>query len=103
MARLMAQYKDEIRGKLQEQFGYKNPMQIPKLGEDRHEHGGRQGGAGQQEAADRDQGDDPDRRSGSPMSARRESRLRTSSFVKAWRSAARSPCAAAACTSFSIV
>lgn len=31
MARLMAQYKDEIRGKLQEQFSYKNPMQIPKI------------------------------------------------------------------------
>ena len=31
MARLMAQYKDEIRGKLKEQFSYKNPMQIPKL------------------------------------------------------------------------
>ncbi|MGI9419828.1 MAG: 50S ribosomal protein L5 [Geminicoccaceae bacterium] len=31
MARLMAQYKDEIRGKLKEQFGYENPMQIPKL------------------------------------------------------------------------
>ncbi|MGI9499199.1 MAG: 50S ribosomal protein L5 [Geminicoccaceae bacterium] len=31
MARLMVQYKDEIRGKLQEQFSYKNPMQIPKL------------------------------------------------------------------------
>ena len=31
MARLMAQYKDEIRGKLKDQFGYKNPMQIPKL------------------------------------------------------------------------
>jgi large subunit ribosomal protein L5 len=31
MARLIAQYKDEIRGKLQEQFSYKNPMQIPKL------------------------------------------------------------------------
>ena len=31
MARLMDQYKNEIRGKLQEQFSYKNPMQIPKL------------------------------------------------------------------------
>jgi len=31
MTRLMTQYKDEIRGKLQEQFSYKNPMQIPKL------------------------------------------------------------------------
>jgi len=31
MARLMAKYNDEIRGKLQEQFSYKNPMQIPKL------------------------------------------------------------------------
>ena len=31
MARLMDQYKDEIRGKLREQFNYKNPMQIPKL------------------------------------------------------------------------
>lgn len=31
MARLMAKYKDEIRGKLQEQFNYKNPMQIPKI------------------------------------------------------------------------
>lgn len=31
MARLMEQYKNEIRGKLQEQFSYKNPMQIPKL------------------------------------------------------------------------
>jgi len=31
MARLMTRYKDEIRGKLQEQFSYKNPMQIPKL------------------------------------------------------------------------
>jgi len=31
MARLMDQYKKEIRGKLQEQFSYKNPMQIPKL------------------------------------------------------------------------
>jgi large subunit ribosomal protein L5 len=31
MARLIAQYRDEIRGKLQEQFGYQNQMQIPKL------------------------------------------------------------------------
>ncbi len=31
MARLMTQYQDEIRGKLKEQFAYKNPMQIPKL------------------------------------------------------------------------
>ncbi|MGI9437134.1 MAG: 50S ribosomal protein L5 [Geminicoccaceae bacterium] len=31
MARLMAQYKDEIRGKLKEQFSYKNPMEVPKL------------------------------------------------------------------------
>jgi len=31
MARLMARYKDEIRGKMKDQFGYKNPMQIPKL------------------------------------------------------------------------
>jgi len=31
MARLMAKYNDEIRGKLQEEFSYKNPMQIPKL------------------------------------------------------------------------
>lgn len=31
MARLMAQYQDEIRGKLKDQIGYKNPMQIPKL------------------------------------------------------------------------
>ena len=31
MARLLAQYRDEIRGILQKQFSYKNPMQIPKL------------------------------------------------------------------------
>ncbi len=31
MARLMTRYRDEIRGKMKEQFGYKNPMQIPKL------------------------------------------------------------------------
>ena len=31
MARLMTQYQDEIRGKMKDQFSYKNPMQIPKL------------------------------------------------------------------------
>jgi large subunit ribosomal protein L5 len=31
MARLLTKYNDEIRAKLQAQFGYANPMQIPKL------------------------------------------------------------------------
>ena len=29
--RLQQRYRDEIRGKLQSQFGYSNPMQVPKL------------------------------------------------------------------------
>ena len=29
--RLQTKYRDEIRGKLQEQFSYSNPMQVPKL------------------------------------------------------------------------
>lgn len=29
--RLQQRYRDEVRGKLQEEFGYKNPMQVPKL------------------------------------------------------------------------
>jgi len=29
--RLKTKYRDEIRGKLQEQFSYSNPMQVPKL------------------------------------------------------------------------
>ena len=31
MPRLLRHYRDEVRGKLQSQFGYKNPMQVPKL------------------------------------------------------------------------
>ena len=31
MARLYDQYREEIRGALQEQFNYENPMQIPRL------------------------------------------------------------------------
>ena len=30
-ARLKEKYQNEVRGKLQERFNYKNPMQIPKL------------------------------------------------------------------------
>ncbi|MBV8299447.1 MAG: 50S ribosomal protein L5 [Candidatus Eremiobacteraeota bacterium] len=30
-ARLKEKYDNEVRGKLQERFGYKNPMQVPKL------------------------------------------------------------------------
>jgi len=31
MPRLQKRYLDEVRGKLQSQFGYTNPMQVPKL------------------------------------------------------------------------
>jgi large subunit ribosomal protein L5 len=31
MPRLQKRYLDEVRGKLQAQFGYNNPMQVPKL------------------------------------------------------------------------
>ena len=31
MPRLLKLYRDEVRGKLQQEFGYKNPMQVPKL------------------------------------------------------------------------
>ena len=31
MARLYDQYRETVRGELQKQFGYANPMQIPKL------------------------------------------------------------------------
>ena len=31
LPRLQQRYRDEIRGKLQSQFGYSNPMQVPKL------------------------------------------------------------------------
>ncbi len=31
MPRLQKLYRDEVRGKLQQEFGYKNPMQVPKL------------------------------------------------------------------------
>ncbi len=31
MARLQKHYADVVRGKLQAEFGYKNPMQVPKL------------------------------------------------------------------------
>jgi len=30
-ARLKEKYQTEVRGKMQERFGYKNPMQVPKL------------------------------------------------------------------------
>jgi len=29
--RLLERYRSEVRGKLQQQFGYKNPMQVPRL------------------------------------------------------------------------
>ena len=31
LPRLQRRYRDEIRGKLQQEFGYTNPMQVPKL------------------------------------------------------------------------
>ncbi len=31
MARLQKQYQDEVIGKLQEQFEYKNPMEVPRI------------------------------------------------------------------------
>ncbi len=31
MPRLMQRYRDDVRGKLTAEFGYKNPMQVPKL------------------------------------------------------------------------
>ena len=31
MPRLQRRYLDEVRGKLQQEFGYKNPMQVPRL------------------------------------------------------------------------
>src|SRR6516164_3769871 len=31
MPRLQKLYLDEVRGKMQQEFGYKNPMQVPKL------------------------------------------------------------------------
>ena len=31
MPRLLKLYRDEVRAKLQQEFGYKNPMQVPKL------------------------------------------------------------------------
>jgi len=31
LPRMQQRYRDEIRGKLQSQFGYGNPMQVPKL------------------------------------------------------------------------
>ncbi len=31
MPRLQKRYLEEVRGKLQQEFGYKNPMQVPKL------------------------------------------------------------------------
>ncbi len=31
MPRLQKRYLDEVRGKLRQEFGYKNPMQVPKL------------------------------------------------------------------------
>ena len=31
LPRMQRRYRDEIRGKLQQEFGYKNPMQLPKL------------------------------------------------------------------------
>jgi large subunit ribosomal protein L5 len=31
LPRLQQRYRDEIRGKLQSEFGYSNPMQVPKL------------------------------------------------------------------------
>src|ERR1700727_346203 len=31
MPRLQQRYRDEVRAKLQQEFGYTNPMQVPKL------------------------------------------------------------------------
>ncbi len=31
MPRLQRRYREEVRGKLQQEFGYKNPMQVPRL------------------------------------------------------------------------
>ena len=42
-ARLKVQFEEAIRGKLAEQFGYKNRMQMPVARQDRHQHGHRRG------------------------------------------------------------
>src|SRR4051812_31671097 len=31
LPRMQQRYRDEIRGKMQQEFGYTNPMQVPKL------------------------------------------------------------------------
>jgi len=47
---MKAIFRDEIRKTMQEQFKYENEMQIPRLRQDRHQHGRRRGDRGFQEA-----------------------------------------------------
>ena len=43
MPRLKERYRDEIAAALREQFSYGNPMQVPRPGQDRRQHGRRRG------------------------------------------------------------
>jgi large subunit ribosomal protein L5 len=47
--RLKARYREEIRAKMKEKFGYANDMQIPRPGKGRDQHGCGRGGSGFQE------------------------------------------------------
>jgi len=59
-ARLKEKYHKEIKGALQKELGLENPMAVPRLGEDRAEHGAGRGDAELQDAgpAGRRSGDD---------------------------------------------
>ena len=96
--RLRTLFDQVVRGKLTEQFGYKNPMQVPNLDKVVVNMGIGEGVNDRKkvEAAAADLSLITGQKA---VITRRENRSRPSRCARARRSAARSPCARSGCTS----
>ena len=102
MARLQEHYQGVVRAALIERFGYRNPMRVPKLdkivlnmgvGEATQDAKKLQAAISEMALISGQK----------PLSVAPASLSPTSNCARAWRSAARSRCAAGACTSSWIV
>ena len=99
--RLRTQFDEVIRKALIEQFGYKNPMQVPRVDKIVLNMGIGEGVDDRKKVEQAADGADRDRRPEGRSSPSRASRSRPSSCATARRSAARSRCARRGCTSSS--
>ena len=99
--RLRTQFDEVIRKALTEQFGYKNPMQVPRVDKIVLNMGIGEGVADRKKVEQAAEATDRDRRPEGRSSPSRASRSRPTSCATARRSAARSRCARRACTSSS--